>query len=103
MKHEFSVFVFAAKSRGIAIPVDLDSQVNSLFERSQIIIRSTNRWLSVRQNRRESSPATSRDYRTIIEGLQVSNEIDFHDMFPFVWMSLGFTGGFLPALWPMAN
>nr|KAG5704617.1 hypothetical protein BaRGS_031881 [Batillaria attramentaria] len=61
----------SAKSRGIAIPVDLDSQVNSLFERSQIIIRSTNRWLSVRQNRRESSPATSRDYRTaIIEGLQ---------------------------------
>ncbi|PVD24858.1 hypothetical protein C0Q70_15345 [Pomacea canaliculata] len=60
----------SAKSRGIAIPVDLDSQVNSLFERSQIIIRSTNRWLSVRQNRRESSPATSHDYRTIIEGLQ---------------------------------
>ncbi|XP_076468931.1 inositol 1,4,5-trisphosphate-gated calcium channel ITPR1-like isoform X4 [Babylonia areolata] len=60
----------SAKSRGIAIPVDLDSQVNSLFERSQIILRSTNRWLSVRQNRRESSPATSRDYRTIIEGLQ---------------------------------
>ncbi|XP_070192864.1 inositol 1,4,5-trisphosphate-gated calcium channel ITPR1-like isoform X2 [Littorina saxatilis] len=60
----------SAKSRGIAIPVDLDSQVNSLFERSQIIQRSTNRWLSVRQNRRESSPAASRDYRTIIEGLQ---------------------------------
>lgn len=60
----------SAKSRGIAIPVDLDSQVNSLFEKSQIILKSTNRWLSVRQNRRESSPATSRDYRTIIEGLQ---------------------------------
>ncbi|NP_001191618.1 inositol trisphosphate receptor [Aplysia californica] len=59
-----------AKSRSIAIPVDLDSQVNALFERSNIVQKSTARWLNVRQNRRESQAHASRDYRNIIEGLQ---------------------------------
>ncbi|XP_059161303.1 inositol 1,4,5-trisphosphate receptor type 1-like isoform X4 [Physella acuta] len=59
-----------AKSRSIAIPVDLDSQVNALFERSNIVQKTSARWLNVRQNRRESQAHTSRDYRNIIEGLQ---------------------------------
>ncbi|KAK6175051.1 hypothetical protein SNE40_013589 [Patella caerulea] len=59
-----------AKTRGIAIPVDLDSQVNSLFEKSQIVLKTTNKWLNVRQNRHDSTSTSQRDYRNIIEGLQ---------------------------------
>lgn len=63
-----------AKSRAIAIPVDLDNQVNSLFVKSNNIVQKTAlSWrLSVRNStRRESVVTTSRDYRNIIERLQV--------------------------------
>ncbi|XP_064604842.1 inositol 1,4,5-trisphosphate receptor-like isoform X2 [Liolophura sinensis] len=59
-----------AKNRGIAIPVDLDSQVNTLFEKSQIVMKHTRQWLTAGRNRKESTVLISRDYRSIIEGLQ---------------------------------
>ncbi|XP_071809962.1 inositol 1,4,5-trisphosphate receptor-like isoform X2 [Asterias amurensis] len=60
-----------AKNRGIAIPVDLDSQVNTLFSKSQMVMKHTRFWLSHNPNRRrDSMVAISRDYRSIIEGLQ---------------------------------
>uniref|UniRef100_A0A3Q2R0F9 Inositol 1,4,5-trisphosphate receptor n=1 Tax=Fundulus heteroclitus TaxID=8078 RepID=A0A3Q2R0F9_FUNHE len=65
-----------AKSRAIAIPVDLDNQVNNLFVRSNNIVQRTAiSWrLSVRNSqlstRRESVVTVSRDYRNIIERLQ---------------------------------
>lgn len=68
-------FDHAAKSRAIAIPVDLDSQVNNLFVKSNNIVQKTAlSWrLSARNAaRRDSSLTTSRDYRNIIERLQVS-------------------------------
>lgn len=66
------VFVwFSAKSRGIAIPVDLDSQVNSLFSKSKIVMKTTNKWINMNKMRKESTMSLSRDYRSIIEGLQV--------------------------------
>lgn len=64
----------AAKSRAIAIPVDLDSQVNNLFLKSHNIVQKTamNWRLSARNAaRRDSVLAASRDYRNIIERLQV--------------------------------
>ncbi|XP_076124341.1 inositol 1,4,5-trisphosphate-gated calcium channel ITPR1 isoform X1 [Alosa pseudoharengus] len=62
-----------AKSRTIAIPVDLDCQVNNLFVKSNNIVQKTA--LSWRQSarnaaRKDSVLATSRDYRNIIERLQ---------------------------------
>ena len=68
------VFSLAAKSRAIAIPVDLDSQVNNLFLKSHNIVQKTamNWRLSARNAaRRDSVLAASRDYRNIIERLQV--------------------------------
>uniref|UniRef100_A0A3B3Y3Q1 Inositol 1,4,5-trisphosphate receptor n=1 Tax=Poecilia mexicana TaxID=48701 RepID=A0A3B3Y3Q1_9TELE len=65
-----------AKSRAIAIPVDLDNQVNNLFVRANNIVQRTAiSWrLSVRNShlsaRRESVVTVSRDYRNIIERLQ---------------------------------
>eukprot|EP00074_Homo_sapiens_P074943 XP_011531990.1 inositol 1,4,5-trisphosphate receptor type 1 isoform X9 [Homo sapiens] len=62
-----------AKSRAIAIPVDLDSQVNNLFLKSHSIVQKTamNWRLSARNAaRRDSVLAASRDYRNIIERLQ---------------------------------
>ncbi|KAJ8370535.1 hypothetical protein SKAU_G00105630 [Synaphobranchus kaupii] len=62
-----------AKSRTIAIPVDLDSQVNNLFVKSNNIVQKTAMsWrLSARNAaRRDSVLTASRDYRNIIERLQ---------------------------------
>lgn len=68
---------FPAKGRAIAIPVDLDSQVNNLFLKSHNIVQKTamNWRMSVRNAaRRDSVQTTSRDYRNIIERLQVRPE-----------------------------
>uniref|UniRef100_A0A8C9VDW5 Inositol 1,4,5-trisphosphate receptor n=1 Tax=Scleropages formosus TaxID=113540 RepID=A0A8C9VDW5_SCLFO len=62
-----------AKSRAIAIPVDLDSQVNNLFVKSNNIVQKTAlSWRISARNaaRRDSTLTTSRDYRNIIERLQ---------------------------------
>ncbi|KAK3103047.1 hypothetical protein FSP39_016030 [Pinctada imbricata] len=59
-----------AKTRGIAIPVDLDSQVNLMFEKSHNVMTKAKLWYNARLNKRESVASISRDYRNIIEGLQ---------------------------------
>uniref|UniRef100_A0A8C7X2Y6 Inositol 1,4,5-trisphosphate receptor n=1 Tax=Oryzias sinensis TaxID=183150 RepID=A0A8C7X2Y6_9TELE len=62
-----------AKSRTIAIPVDLDNQVNNLFVKSNSIVQKTAMsWrLSVRNAaRRDSVVTSSPNYRNIIERLQ---------------------------------
>lgn len=64
----------SAKSRAIAIPVDLDSQVNNLFVKSNNVVqKSILSWRLSAKNtsRRDSSLTTSKDYRNIIERLQV--------------------------------
>ncbi|XP_045931664.1 inositol 1,4,5-trisphosphate receptor type 1 [Micropterus dolomieu] len=62
-----------AKSRAIAIPVDLDSQVNNLFVKSNNVVqKSILSWRLSAKNtsRRDSGLTTSKDYRNIIERLQ---------------------------------
>ncbi|XP_056292934.1 inositol 1,4,5-trisphosphate receptor type 1 isoform X2 [Pseudoliparis swirei] len=62
-----------AKSRTIAIPVDLDSQVNNLFVKSNNVVqKSILSWRLSAKNtfKRESSLTSSKDYRNIIERLQ---------------------------------
>ncbi|XP_031569863.1 inositol 1,4,5-trisphosphate receptor type 1-like [Actinia tenebrosa] len=59
-----------AKNRGIAIPGDLETQILALFTRSQLVMKHTRHWLSHGKVRRESTMHLSRDYRSIIEGLQ---------------------------------
>lgn len=64
----------SAKGRAIAIPVDLDNQVNNLFVKSNNIVQKTAMsWrLSARNAAcRDSVVTASRDYRNIIERLQV--------------------------------
>uniref|UniRef100_A0A8C4YF71 Inositol 1,4,5-trisphosphate receptor n=1 Tax=Gopherus evgoodei TaxID=1825980 RepID=A0A8C4YF71_9SAUR len=61
------------KNRAIAIPVDLDSQVNNLFLKSHNIVQKTAmNWRMTARNaaRRDSVLPASRDYRNIIERLQ---------------------------------
>ncbi len=73
----FSIVFFLAKSRAIAIPVDLDSQVNNLFVKSNNVVQKTilNWRISARNaSRRDSTLTTSKDYRNIIERLQVRAE-----------------------------
>ena len=67
----FLNFLFAAKNRGIAIPSDLDLQVHSMLGKSQMVKKHTQIWQAARQQKRESIACVSRDYRSIIEGLQV--------------------------------
>lgn len=75
MSHWSSVCIYPpAKGRAIAIPVDLDNQVNNLFVKSNNIVQKTAMsWrLSARNAaRRDSVVTASRDYRNIIERLQV--------------------------------
>ena len=71
-----------AKSRAIAIPVDLDSQVNNLFLKSHNLVQKTAmNWRLTARNaaRRDSVLAASRDYRNIIERLQVMPSADGSD------------------------
>lgn len=67
-------YLLTAKSRAIAIPVDLDNQVHNLFVKSNNIVQKTAMsWrLSARNAARRDSMVTAlRDYRNIIERLQV--------------------------------
>lgn len=73
--NESTFLTFSAKSRAIAIPVDLDSQVNNLFVKSNNVVqKSILNWRLSAKNtsRRDSGLTTSKDYRNIIERLQVS-------------------------------
>lgn len=69
----FLLVWFAARNRGIAIPADLESQIQALFTRSQLVMKHTRHWLSHGKVRRDSMMNLSRDYRSIIEGLQVKS------------------------------
>lgn len=59
-----------ARNRGIAVPADLENQIQALFTRSQLVMKHTRQWLSHGKVRRDSMMNLSRDYRSIIEGLQ---------------------------------
>uniref|UniRef100_A0A8C9YB61 Inositol 1,4,5-trisphosphate receptor n=1 Tax=Sander lucioperca TaxID=283035 RepID=A0A8C9YB61_SANLU len=68
-----------AKSRAIAIPVDLDSQVNNLFVKSNNVVqKSILSWRLSAKNttRRDSCLTSSKDYRNIIERLQVVSALE---------------------------
>ncbi len=81
-----NTFICVAKSRGIAIPVDLDSQVNTLFTKSQMVMKHGRQWMTAGKSRRESQLQISRDYRSIIEGLQVIHIVIFPEIyFPNLW------------------
>ena len=62
----------SAKPRGIGIPQDLETEVQSLVSRSKLVLKHSRHWLSHR-TRKDSlmTAAMSKDYRNIIEGLQV--------------------------------
>lgn len=73
-----NMFFSPAKSRAIAIPVDLDSQVNNLFVKSNNVVqKSILSWRLSAKNtsRRDSGLTTCKDYRNIIERLQVGSKI----------------------------
>ncbi|CAH0562339.1 unnamed protein product [Brassicogethes aeneus] len=62
-----------AKTRGIAIPLDLESQVNAMFTKTNILTRqTTNKWkvASKTQKIERSQSQLMRLDRSIIEGLQ---------------------------------
>ncbi|XP_030748640.1 inositol 1,4,5-trisphosphate receptor isoform X3 [Sitophilus oryzae] len=61
-----------AKNRGIAIPLDLESQVAPMFNKASILTRQTSKWLSASKIPKiERSQSTlMRLDRSIIEGLQ---------------------------------
>lgn len=61
-----------AKARAIAIPVDLDSQVNtlSLKVHTNMVQRAAKDWRSSTRNRPRKEPTGGPDYRNIIEKLQ---------------------------------
>uniref|UniRef100_A0A8C7CC51 Inositol 1,4,5-trisphosphate receptor n=1 Tax=Oncorhynchus kisutch TaxID=8019 RepID=A0A8C7CC51_ONCKI len=68
-----TVTFHTAKSRAIAIPVDLDSQVNNLFVKSNnVVTKSILSWRLSAKNapRRDSNATASVSYRNIIERLQ---------------------------------
>lgn len=46
-----------------------------MFEKAQIVAKQAKQWMSVRSNKRESVASVSRDYRNIIEGLQVKSSV----------------------------
>jgi hypothetical protein len=68
-----SSYSFLAKTRSIAIPGDLESQITMMFNQTVMMAKSTQKWLS-HGKKKESvvSKPLSKDYRNIIEGLQVS-------------------------------
>ena len=66
------MFFLLAKPRGIGIPNDLETEVQNLVSRSKLVLKHSRHWLSHRQ-RKDSVllMSMSKDYRNIIEGLQV--------------------------------
>lgn len=64
-----------AKARAIAIPVDLDSQVNtlSLKVHSHMVQRAAKDWRISARTRPRKEPLGGPDYKNIIEKLQVTS------------------------------
>ena len=65
------MFCISANERKIVITADLNAQMSSLLNRSILGNRIGNKWMDRVRSRRPSGLGGSRDYRTIIEGLQV--------------------------------
>lgn len=65
------LFSFKAKTRGIGIPNDLETEINTIINRSKLVLKHTRHWMSHRQRRDSLIVTVSKDYRNIIEGLQV--------------------------------
>ena len=76
LRKEYCPLLLSAKPRGIAIPNDLEVEVQSLVTKSKLVLRHSRHWLSHRQ-RKDSVMlmSMSKDYRNIIEGLQVGSVI----------------------------
>jgi len=58
-----------AKTRSIAVPADLETQLTTLFSRAQIVHKHSRLWITAGKSRVD---ALNQDYRNIIEALQVS-------------------------------
>jgi len=65
------LYFAVAKSRNIGVPGDLEAQIDALFAKSQMVQKHTKLWLSS-ANRGRVDTIHSRDYRNIVEGLQVA-------------------------------
>lgn len=72
-----TLFFHLGKNRGIAIPVDLDTQVAAMFNKNAMISKHTRAWLSAARTPRRvpSSANVFRNDRSIIEGLQVRMQL----------------------------
>ena len=68
--------IFAAKTRGIGIPNDLETEIIAIINRSKLVLKHTRHWMSHRQRRDSIIITVSKDYRNIIEGLQVKIRLD---------------------------
>lgn len=91
----FNRVLWTAKGRAIAIPVDLDNQVHNLFVKSNNIVQKTAMsWrLSARNAaRRDSVVTASRDYRNIIERLQVHGLAPSPESPNAIWASVQQSG-----------
>lgn len=75
-----------AKARAIAIPVDLDSQVNtlSLKVHSTMVQRAAKDWRISARSRPRKEPLGCPDYRNIIEKLQVQ----FHGLIQTMYIQM---------------
>lgn len=60
-----------ARVRSITVPNDLEVQINSLLNKSQLVMKHSRAWLmSAGKNLPDGSVLQNKDYRNIIEGLQ---------------------------------
>jgi hypothetical protein len=71
VEHGHACYV-SAKSRGIAIPTELESQLASLFAKVQIAQKHAKMWSAMGKSRIDSSQQ-NQDYRIIVDGLQVGH------------------------------
>ena len=69
--------ISAAKTRGIGIPNDLETEIIAIINRSKLVLKHTRHWMSHRQRRDSIIITVSKDYRNIIEGLQVKKTSRF--------------------------
>jgi hypothetical protein len=57
--------------RGIAIPVELENQLQTLFAKLMLTQKHSKTWLAASKNRIENIATQNSDQRIIVEGLQV--------------------------------
>jgi len=63
--------ITTARNRSIDIPVDLETQLNTMFSKSQIMMKHSKHWISAGKIRLDTTSQQTQDYRNIIDGLQV--------------------------------